>query len=291
MNVLLVDVREEYTAFVPARDPNPPSPKKTSQEVKGARDRTADFIGAEGGHHMELGSGRVGSGSTKGLDKAFSGAALQAIGSGSDAPRDADTEEREVRKGKGGKTAEVKGGIVDVVGEVGGEDSITMKALCMSDETDFCRTNTPAKIVAGIRGSVRAATDAACSPSPYKSTASPRTDIKTPGIKAVGTAATGDDSEGNGTDTTTAQHQSGDLSKAVGGVAQSSTFERKPAHPLGGQDIDVGEVRPEQKKGRRRARNRGPWRGELVPVRRQRFLKQLLIRGDNVVMIWEAPSL
>lgn len=41
--------------------------------------------------------------------------------------------------------------------------------------------------------------------------------------------------------------------------------------------------------GRRRHRRRGPWRGELKEVRRQRFLKQLLIRGDNVVMVWEAP--
>lgn len=44
--------------------------------------------------------------------------------------------------------------------------------------------------------------------------------------------------------------------------------------------------------GRRRDRHRGPWRGgAVVPVRRQRFLKQLLIRGDNVVMVWEAPTL
>lgn len=58
------------------------------------------------------------------------------------------------------------------------------------------------------------------------------------------------------------------------------------------RDEDSGSStsgRRSKRSGRRRDRHRGPWRGELKEVKRERFLKQLLIRGDNVVMIWEAP--
>lgn len=54
-----------------------------------------------------------------------------------------------------------------------------------------------------------------------------------------------------------------------------------------------GQSKPETRRNKssRRHRGRGPWTGELMPVRRERFLKQVLIRGDNVVMIWEPPKL
>ena len=64
--------------------------------------------------------------------------------------------------------------------------------------------------------------------------------------------------------------------------------------PQEGEDVhetgEAGAVGQEKRPGGRRSRARGPWRGEFKSVRRERYLKQLLIRGDNVVMVWEAPQ-
>lgn len=72
-------------------------------------------------------------------------------------------------------------------------------------------------------------------------------------------------SEPEGPDTTGARHDEE-------GERGSGTGARKP-----------------KRSSRRRSRRRGPWRGEFQEVRRERYLKQILIRGDNVVMVWEAP--
>lgn len=45
-----------------------------------------------------------------------------------------------------------------------------------------------------------------------------------------------------------------------------------------------------RKKSSRRYRRRGVRTGEIQLVKRRRFLKQLLIRGDNIVMVWEEPK-
>lgn len=46
----------------------------------------------------------------------------------------------------------------------------------------------------------------------------------------------------------------------------------------------------ERKRSSRRYRRKGVRTGEIKLVNRRRFLKQLLIRGDNVVMVWEEPK-
>ena len=63
---------------------------------------------------------------------------------------------------------------------------------------------------------------------------------------------------------------------------------KKADTPAGGvEDERDGTLR---RKSSRRSRRRGAPTGQVESVRRRRFLKQLLIRGDNVVMVWEAPK-
>ncbi|CAM9460361.1 unnamed protein product [Scytosiphon promiscuus] len=73
---------------------------------------------------------------------------------------------------------------------------------------------------------------------------------------------------------------------AVEGTARCDDEEREDLRKDCRTDLETGK----KTKSSRRHRGRGPWTGKLMPVRRQRFLKQVLIRGDNVVMIWEAPK-
>lgn len=70
--------------------------------------------------------------------------------------------------------------------------------------------------------------------------------------------------------------------------AERSVGAERPRTPKEDPRGSDAPSQPSAKPARgRRSRRKGPWRGELVPIRRQRFLKQLFIRGDNVVMVWE----
>ncbi|CAM9453026.1 unnamed protein product [Sphacelaria rigidula] len=78
--------------------------------------------------------------------------------------------------------------------------------------------------------------------------------------------------------------------------AEGRTGDGGGSRDCGGGDslrtVEMERKSPPQrraKSGGRRSRHKGRWRGELVEVRRTRYLKQLLIRGDNVVMVWQAP--
>lgn len=82
-------------------------------------------------------------------------------------------------------------------------------------------------------------------------------------------------------------------------VAESTVSTQQRTRVVDGRDgVDQGNrtaVKDERdgtgrKKSSRRYRRKGVRTGELLLVKRRRFLKQLLIRGDNVVMVWEEPK-
>lgn len=245
MNLLLVDVQEDYTSLVPDRDPGPKPEARgaeTDNSKKGETDDSRDMrkLRAErGGEYDARTSGSGGDrmtvqprgnfGTRKNVPwEARGGSRFDAY------PDKTETEEGEMVRGKVGLSGAMRGAAkipdprrVGVEGEsgrgTGGKGVVVKKWDTVGDD----RANSSRT---GGSGSGKARDD-----------------------PAQNVAGSG---------------------KGVG---------------RGGEEEEEEARRSNAKPGRRRSRHKGPWCGDFVSVRRQRFLKQLLIRGDNVVMIWEAP--
>lgn len=245
MNMLLVDVQEDYTAFVPDRDPKPeskprpdappPPPPPVDPNPSGRYDTASGVVTAKkeagedlattvvedtgcattaqqdvGGDHGGGGGGSWGGGGSVSWGAGHEGGGVGSGAGGSGSFEDKGV--AEPREGGGG-------------GEAGGKD-----AEHTEDDTGlaYAERADGRKEQSGSSGRRREEEE----------------------------------------DTTEPEGSFGER----GSVAGAGSSSRK-----------MGKG----KRSTRRSRGKGPWTGELIPVQRRRFLKQLLIRGDNVVMIWE----
>lgn len=295
MNLLLADVREDYTSLVPARDPTP-TPKARSGETDKVKEEYADGSLDEPKLGVEWGS--RGDGDTSGSD----GEQRMAVESqdefgirhgGSGTVRDVsrlgarsdknETEEGGMVRGEVGLSGGTRGvresphaRQVGVEGESGRGTRGKGVAVKQRDTVGGRARKYGGDGVAGAdSGRAIAATGGCGDVAKVETYRKPRS------------GSTGNASRAHEDKTGSSVTEGSDS----GNVRFDPTRNMARSGEGGDREGEEEDVRrSKSKSGRRRSRHKGPWRGELVAVRRQRFLKQLLIRGDNVVMIWEAPS-
>lgn len=223
--MLLVDVREDYTTFVPDRDPKPTSSPRPSQDRAVPPSALSPSLAGgyaglgvkettEAGENLATAVKNTSSATTAQQEQDTSGGRGGGWGSG----------------GSWGGGGSVNWGAGDVGGGGGGGGNVEVKdAEDTAEETALLH----AKREDGSR------------------------------------------------------EQSSSSSRRREGTAQPEGF-----HGERGSVGEAGASRTPGKgrKSTRRSRGKGPWTGEFMLVRRRRFLKQVLIRGDNVVMISECPK-
>eukprot|EP00903_Cladosiphon_okamuranus_P011581 g10894.t1 len=324
MNLLLVDVQEDYTAFIPARDPEPKAQERRTQRAASPNPVQAGGAGVEElgdslrGKPAEVGDTSSARGSSAGVEGedgkggwgtagglAWSGGGSVSWGAGGGGVAEIErlsrphgtaadgresafgTQELDAGGGVGG------GGRDALGGDVGGADrEADMPA---ADFNGGPRAESIAAESAGARNAV--ALSHLGKTQGFVETASGLGSRQLTAAFLSEEGKVGDGGQGakGGSRQCDAQPPLGEErssdSDRVGGVGQGSYGQRavKGRGPglEGGGASGTTSVK---KKSSRKSRGRGPWTGELVPVRRRRFLKQLMIRGDNVVMIWESPK-
>lgn len=327
MNLLLVDVREDYTAFVPARDPKPRSkgyeqrpPGAPSQE-KGVGVGRGEEPGGNPADAEDVSSAasapgvRAGVGGEGGDGVWGGGGGVSWTGGGSVSWGGGDggieeikrvshrhgmaARESDGREGVFGAEEVEDGGVVgrgcsDVFGSGGGGgdrgavaavEDLSGSREPMSAESVSVRNESPSFVPGEAQ--------------PFVGTTGVLGSRRTPDVHLAEQADVNNRGQGAGQMSRIGEVQpppgegGGGDRKRVGGQGQQGGFGHPPVEGgrSGGQENGGASRTVEvKKKSTRRSRGRGPWTGELVPVRQRRFLKQLLIRGDNVVMIWESAK-
>lgn len=353
MNLLLVDVREDYTALVPDREPPKPGSKRQEQRRRRPQEGapSPDPLQGAGGGGMgvELGSGDSrgnqpadvgGAGSARGLSTGVGGEGEEGGWGGSvswggggsvswggggsgaeevegvchphgmtparDAQRKGAPSAEEVAAGDSGGGGDGGGSHTfggggggsggGGGGDVGRGRGAVAPAAAGSSGAAAELVNTES--VVGVRNEAVPSSHPRETPCSTETTRGLGSEQQpTTGVFLAEKEEANDGGPGAGRDSRIGgvQPPPGGAERAdrtgVGGQGQRGGFGQPPVEGGGpdGQEGGGGSGTTEvmKKKSTRKSRGRGPWRGELVPVRRRRFLKQLMIRGDNVVMIWE----
>lgn len=295
MNLLLADVREDYTSLVPARDPKP-TPKAHSAETDKVKKEYADGSRDEPKLGVERGSRGDGDNSGSDVEQRMAVESPDEFGTrhgGSRTVRDvirlgARSDKNETEEGGMGRgEAGLSGGTRGVresphawqVGGKGESDRGTRGkgvAVKQRDTVGGRARKVEGDGVAGADGGRAIAAAGGCG------------DVaKVEACRKPRSGSTGNSSRAHEDETGSSVTGGSDNGNVRFDPTRNVARSGEGGDREGEEEEDV--QRSKSKSGRRRSRHKGPWRGELVPVRRQRFLKQLLIRGDNVVMIWEAP--
>lgn len=318
MNLLLVDVREDYTAFVPAREPKPGSKRQerrpqgapsskplqepgvgVEEEGKGSQGKPPDIgvarpapglraaVRGEGGKGGWGGGGGVswggggsvswGGGGDGGVEE-VKGLSYAHCVTTPDAHREGALGTQELEAGGGGSGGDDRGAVAPSAGFTGARAEFPSAGARIEAASPHPgETRRVAETTSGPGNSQSAG--------PYLAEKGQISDNEQQGagrFVRIGEAQR-PPGEGGGSD-----------SKGVGGQEQQGSCGQPPPDGRGSglqeEGGASGQTEAKKKKSTRRSRGRGPWTGELVPVRRRRFLKQLMIRGDNVVMIWECPN-
>lgn len=261
MNILLVDVREEYTAFVPVREPKPPRPQ--SADADDGKDHKA------GAHRGPDDSREVVEGASRREDENAAPERNARGGAGM-----LETGENVAQEGKNatrqGRTApeptKERG--------LGVQEMSARSAATPNDEasSEIGHERRGGGSSAGAGGAESSGADGS---------------VSFPQLPASGT---GDDTSGRVCEIGEADGNRMDAEKGRDtGTKVDGSRKTHVSEPIVEDSADSAQVGKGKKKSRR-TRHKGPWRGAMAPVRQQRFLKQVLIRGDNVVMILEAPG-
>lgn len=281
MNILLADVLEAYTATVPAKSGNrPPSPEKQPKtEILATLNSGKDS--GEGSSEASRGQNRRGDGG--GSDNAVS----SALTSGS----------RGIGKGIEGSSSVRTAGITEprrrergVEGEEGGVETAEKTESMVKSNVGATSVDDEETRDGAAAGSRNPQTENAIERSDGAVGENSECMIRISGDAddAVSRCSARNITETNFSGGGTREENPASDRKVVVGVEMEGNSRAEAKHGSGDDGVD-GKKKPRSKS--RRTRRKGPWRGELVEVKRKRFLKQLLIRGDNIVMVWEAPNL
>lgn len=292
MNLLLVDVRENYTAFVPARGPRPPPKLPSSKPVEeDPIDRDAPaaskVTGLEG-----LGGGRSGDGGCAGPGGVAGsrdtlgpeGRGKLTAGAGGAAAAD-DERFVGVCPADGSEpTGALAWGVTDTGGFKGGRRREGSGHGGGSSEKIDPRD--PRMAVAAAAAASGAA-EVACSNETKEGGARTATRTK---LLPQEWGVNLEREEGEGVNRRTSDSEGQRPRPPLPPAGRQGGDDNRGEGGGGGASGETRAAEGRKKKATRRSRSKGPWTGELKPVARRRYLKQLLIRGDNVVMIWEAPK-
>lgn len=255
MNMLLVDVREDYTAFVPDRDPKPDSKTRPNRDRPAPLPLPPVLSPSGGGAGLDVNEDKqAGQNLPTGVKKDTSSATTAQQGTSGGWGGGGSSGGS---WGGGGSVNWGTGGGGGGAGGTGGSSSVEGKSLADPRE-----------------GGGRSEAEGGG------------------GSGGGGKKVEGKDTGYTSGDTLRMHTDRGDESREQSSSRRSEgSTQPEGFHGIRGgvEEAGASATPDKSKKSTRRSRGKGPWTGELTPVRRRRFLKQLLIRGDNVVMIWECP--